>query len=362
MEAAMTETPAFVTAAAMEGKGAYNRNSRVQAAGSSPALPMLERAAKSVTLPAGSQPIVIADYGSSQGHNSLVPIAAAIEVLRERCGPEREISVVHTDLPQNDFTALFQTLLNDSSSYLRTDSAVFASAIGRSFYEQVLPSRAVTLGWTSWAVQWLSKAPGSIPDQIQVAYSKDAETLAGYYGQAAEDWQNFLLARGRELCPGGRLVVLTMALDENREFGYRPLLEAMYAALVEMASSGFIRAEELRRMAIPTVGRSREDFLAPFGADGKFCGLQAEEIEIFCGEDHIWTEYEQHGDAVAFGAKWAAFSRASVFPTLAESLDQGAENGRRAEFIDRLEADTAAWVAQKPERMLIPLCRMLICK
>ena len=358
----MTETPAFVTTAAMEGKGAYNRNSQVQAAGSSPALPMLERAAKSATLPAAPQPIVIADYGSSQGHNSLVPIAAAIEVLRERCGPEPEISVVHTDLPQNDFTVLFQTLLNDSNIYLRTGSAVFASAVGRSFYGQVLPSNTVTLGWTSWAVQWLSKAPGPIPDQIQVAYSKDTKTQAVYHKQAAEDWQNFLSARGRELCRGGRLVMLTMALDENGEFGYRPLLEAMYAALVEMASSGFIRAEELHRMAIPTVGRSREDFLAPFGTNRKFGGLRVEEIDIFCGEDHIWAEYEQHGDPGAFGAKWAAFSRASVFPTLADGLDSGAEDSRRAEFIDRLEADTAARVAQRPERMLIPLCRMLISR
>ena len=360
-QVARTKAEPFVTPAAMEGQGGYNRRSQVQAAGLSPAVPMVERAARAVALP-GSQPIVIADYGSSQGHNSLLPIAGAIEVLRERCGPERAISVVHTDVPENDFTALFETLLNDPNSYLRKDRAVFASAVGRSFYEQILPADSVTLGWSSWAVQWLSKAPGPIPDQIQVAYSKDTKTRADYCKQAAEDWQNFLLARGRELCPGGKLVVLTMALDANGEFGYRPLLEAMYAALVEMASSGFIRAEELHRMAIPTVGRSREDFLAPFGPDGKFGGLQAEEIEIFYGADNIRAEYEQHGDARAFGAKWAAFSRASVFPTLAEGLDQGSENGRRAEFIDRLEADTAVRVAQKPERMLIPLCRMLISR
>jgi len=352
----------FVTPAAMEGQGGYNRRSQVQAAGLSPAVPMLEQAARTVALLAGSQPIVIADYGSSQGHNSLLPIGAAIAVLRERCAPERAISVVHTDVPQNDFTVLFQTLLNDSNSYLRKDRAVFASAVGRSFYEQILPADSVTLGWSSWAVQWLSKVPGPIPDQVQVAYSKDEKTRTAYYGQAAEDWRNFLLARGRELCSGGKLVVLVMARDENGEFGYQPLVEALYSTLLEMEASGFIRTEELHRMAIPTVGRSREDLLAPFGADGKFGALKMEEIEVFNGEDHIWAEYEQHGDARAFGAKWAAFSRASVFPTLAEGLDHSAENGRRVEFFDRFEAGTAAKVAQKPEPMLIPLGRMLISK
>ena len=59
----------------MEGHGAYNRSSRVQATGSSPAVPSLEIAARQVDLAAPPEPIVIADYGSSEGRNSLSPIA-----------------------------------------------------------------------------------------------------------------------------------------------------------------------------------------------------------------------------------------------------------------------------------------------
>src|SRR6202167_5983524 len=83
----MPQDPGFVTPAAMEEKGGYNRSSQVQAAGLSPAVPMLEHAARTAALPAGSQPIVIADYGSSEGHNSLLPLGAAIAILRERIGP-----------------------------------------------------------------------------------------------------------------------------------------------------------------------------------------------------------------------------------------------------------------------------------
>ena len=78
---------------------------------------MLELAARTVALPAGSQPIVIADYGSSEGHNSLLPLGAAIAILRQRIGPDRAISVVHTDLPENDFSVLFETLNTDPNSY-----------------------------------------------------------------------------------------------------------------------------------------------------------------------------------------------------------------------------------------------------
>jgi hypothetical protein len=351
-----------LTPAAMEGQGRYNRSSQVQAAALSPAVPMLERAARAAPLPVGRLPIVVADYGSSQGHNSLAPMSVAIDVLRERAGREQPIWVVHVDLPGNDFTALFETLRSDPQTYLKRDAAVFASAVGRSFYEQVLPTGTVTLGWSAWAVQWLSQAPGVIPDQVQVALSSDAEAKNAFHRQAAEDWRRFLVARGRELCEGGNLVVLTMAVDEHGEFGYRPLLQAMYASLVKMVESGFLSEEELRRMAIPTVGRSREEFLAPFGAEGSFAGLRMEETEVFLGEDHIWADYQRDGDPRSFGVRWAAFSRASVFPTLAEALKSDGESGRSAAFITQLESMTAAQLTEHPERMLIPLARIRLAK
>ena len=103
----MSEASKIVTPAPMEGHGAYNRSSRVQAAGSSLALPLFEHAARNVELEAPPAPIVIADYGASEGRNSLATLAAAIGTLRARVGHERAISVVHTDLPESDFTALF---------------------------------------------------------------------------------------------------------------------------------------------------------------------------------------------------------------------------------------------------------------
>jgi hypothetical protein len=348
--------------APMEGKGAYNRGSRVQAAGLLPAVALFERAAKAAALDASRQPVVIADYGASQGHNSLLPISVAIDAVRERAGSERAICVVHTDLPGNDFTALFHTLASDPESYLRGRDRVFPSAVGRSFYEQILPDDSVTLGWSSWSVQWLSRVPAEIPDQVQVAYSHDAAVQAAYARQAAEDWQNFLSARSRELRAGGQLIVLAMAVDDKGAFGYRPLLEAIYDALNDLVSVQLIDPGELRRMAIPTVGRSRTEFAAPFAKDGRFQGLAIEDLNVFAAEDRIWQQYEADRDAQAFGAKWAAFTRASVFPTLAAALDPGRGDLRPKLFMDQLEAGVAARLAAAPSPMLIPLAKMTIVK
>lgn len=348
--------------APMEGGGAYNRHSQVQGAGLMPAVALLEQAARSGELAPAPEPVVIADYGASEGRNSLLPMGTAIAALRERIGSDRPISVIHTDLPSNDFSALFRTLADDPSSYLRGDPAAFASAVGRSFYGQILPAGCVTLGWSSWAVQWLSRVPAQIPDHLQVAYSQSSEARAAFGHQAADDWRAFLSARGRELRPGGRLVVVAMAVGDDGEFGYRPLLDALYGALRGLVGEGLIRDEEVRRMAIPTVGRSRAEFADPFGPEGRFAGLSMEHLEVFDAADGIWAEYQAAGDAVAFGRQWAAFSRASVFPTLAAGLDGGSRDARFGQFLDRLEAGVAARLAAVPERMRIPLAKTSLVK
>ncbi|MGK9167837.1 class I SAM-dependent methyltransferase [Inquilinus limosus] len=358
----MTGTATGLPSAPMEGKGAYNRSSCVQATGSSPAVPLFVRAAGLADLPAFPETIVIADYGASQGRNSFEPIGAAIRTLRQRAPQDQPVSVVHTDLPGSDYSALFQALETDERSYLRIGPAIFASAVGRTFYEQVLPSASVTLGWSSWAVQWLSRAPDPIPDQVQVAYSRDQEVRAAYARQAAEDWRVFLVHRGRELRPGGRLVVLTMALTDGGDFGYRPVLDAMYAALLQLVDDGFMSAVELHRMAIPTVARSLADIEAPFSGDGRFGGLVIEHAETFLGDDPIWSDYERDGEAGAFGARWAAFARASVLPTLAQGLDGGQGDARAGAFIDRVEAGVAARLAARPEKMIVPLVAAVFAK
>ena len=142
----------------------YTASSRLQAAGLLPAVALFEQAAAQVPLPTPPQPIVIADYGAATGHNSLTPMSAAIAVLRRRTRHDHAILVAHTDVPDNDFTALFRTLADDHDSYLSHDASSFPAAIGRSFYGQILPSNTVNLGWSSWAVQWLSRVPAGAPE------------------------------------------------------------------------------------------------------------------------------------------------------------------------------------------------------
>ncbi len=340
----------------------YTQSSRLQAAGLAEAIAVFERAAEQVPLPTHPQPIVIADYGAANGHNSLKPISAAIGALRRRTRHDHAILVAHTDLPDNDFTALFRILNEDPDSYVQLDTASFPSAIGRSFYGQILPSKTVNLGWTAWATQWLSRIPCEINGHVHIACSNDGAARTAYAHQAALDWHDFVAFRGRELAPGGRLVVLTQAVDEDGTVGFKALLDAIVAALDDRARDGLLSKEELRRLAIPTFARSEKDFRAPFAPKGRFEGLTIDRLEMFTAEDRFWARFETDDDAEAFGTQWAAFARAALFPSLAAALDAGANDTRAAEFVEQLQIAVAESLSSAPEPIRIPLAAVELVK
>ncbi len=343
--------------------GTYTAGSRLQAAGLTRATEIFTEAAAAVPLPTPPQPIVLADYGAGTGHAALLPFGAAISVLRNRTRSEHSVFVAHTDRPDNDFTALFRTLEEDPDTYLAKDRATFASAVGRSFYSQILPSNSVNLGWSAWAIQWLSQVPAPIVGpHLQVATCGDPELQAAYAKQAARDWHEFVAFRGRELSPGGRLVVTTMGVGEDGEAGFRPLLSAMTDALAEVTGAGVISAEESARMCIPTVSRQAADFTAPFAPSGIFERLQIEHLEIVDAQDRFWDRYQADKDAREFGARWAGFARASIFAALTTALDGGLANPRCADLHERLEKGVADRLAAAPERTRIPLAYVVLQK
>ena len=86
-------------------------------------------------------------------------VARMTDALRARVTVERAINVVHIDLPHNDFSTLFETLKNNSLSYLKTDPAAFAYAVGRSYFEQLLPSNSVTLVRSARTLRSSSSVP-----------------------------------------------------------------------------------------------------------------------------------------------------------------------------------------------------------
>jgi salicylate 1-O-methyltransferase len=336
-------------------------SSRLQTVGLRTATKLFAQAAAEVPLPAAPQPVVIAEYGSGNAHNGLLPIGAGIAALRKRVRPEHPIVVTHTDVPDNDFSALFRTLRDDPFSYLRTDRATFASAVGRSYLSQILPSDGVHVGWSAWAIHWLSRLPVEIPDHLQASYSADAQVRSACARQAAHDWHEFIAFRGRELSPGGRLVVMTMGQHDDGRPGLEPLFDGLLHALSELHAQRLVTADELRRMHVPIVGRSEADIRSPFAPSGRFERLRITHLTVTDEPDRFWLQYQNDGDATAFAKSWVSFTRAAVFGTLLDALDP-ADPARRCQLADTLAAALVDQLTAAPQPMPIPVAHIVVQK
>ncbi|QDZ22095.1 SAM dependent carboxyl methyltransferase [Chloropicon primus] len=70
------------------------------------------------------------------------------------------------------------------------------------------------------AMHWLSKKPCDIAAGVHVTQAEGEEREL-FAKQAAEDWENLLFQRTKELAPGGKMVVVHFCLDaDGYHLGY----------------------------------------------------------------------------------------------------------------------------------------------
>lgn len=341
----MPEPSQSVTSAAglMQGGGFYNRHGWMQAAGVAAALPALARAAAAVPI---ESPMMIADYGSSQGRNSLRPMQIAIERLRARA-MNVPITVIHIDQPGNDFSSLFALLNNTPDSYLQMHAETYAAAVGRSFFEPVLPPASVTLGWSSFAVMWLTSTPPEALGHVSAALAPP-EVLLRLRAQGAADWRRFLAARAGELRPGGRLVVLAAGPAEQGFASTGPLMQTLATALRQLVADGRLSEAACKRAFIPTLPRLGTELRAPF-AEGEFAGLVLEEQEDWPDfPDAAWERYRQDGDLAALAEAYLGFVQATFLPSLLYSLEPFSSASERESIVDTLEAAIRSAITTDP--------------
>ncbi|RUM15935.1 SAM-dependent methyltransferase [Rhizobium fabae] len=316
--------------AAMQGGGFYNRHSAMQAAGIAALLPVWEAACRTVDISDG--PVTIVDYGCSQGRNSMIPMRKAIDVLRFRAGAIIPIEVVHTDLPSNDFSSLFETLISDPNSYMTGTSDVFPLAIGKSYFAPLLSPGRVHLGWSTWALQWMSTNTIDAPDHILAGMSSSPAVAAAVAAQQARDWECFLTQRSREMRPGAKLVAGFTARAEA-DTGWEWLLGELWSAVGDMRKDGLLSEREEEQITIPIGLRSLEDIQAPFRQSGSFADLTLEHLDLVKVSDAFWPEFDGSGDRLAFARHHANGTRAWSGPLIASVAPH---SRKQTVFVDEL--------------------------
>jgi len=331
----------------MVGGGYYDAHSSFQARTAASGSALLARAVDALTLPANGQ-ATVADYGCSEGRNSMAIVGEALTLLAARGATD--MAVLHNDLPTNDWGTLAANLAGPDS-YLRTFPAVRALFAPRGFFERVTLPASVTLGTSGSAAHWLSAQPAGI-DMPRSLYRSDAppDQLARILAQAVGDWTAFLDARAEELQPGGVLLVQMLGSDGSADpvrVSAAALMGLMNTCILDLVDGDEIPAEVYARYCFPVVPRTIAEVTAPLA------GPLGERLELLhCGLIEVpspyQAAYEQSGDAAAFARDYVAFTRAFSESTLRDGVFRHAKAGADA-AADRMYGLMEAALAARPE-------------
>ncbi|CAF4435454.1 unnamed protein product [Rotaria sp. Silwood2] len=299
--------------------GSYNENSDPQLAIINLMTPYIQLGIDNLNV--SSSPLVIADFGSSHGRNSIIAMKIFIKYLQEKTKLVTLPLVVHNDLPTNDWTKLFQLISEDKSYH--------GVANGYSFYEQCLPANSLSIGFTSSSLHWLSKIPFHIKNHCFHTYADNHERRA-YEQQAKLDFNSFIEHRSRELVPGGILVLSIPSFDDQGIDSMSNYFDQLY-----ISAQSFFNEQELLNLTIPLYLRSLSECMDYELFDR--CSLQLIRAELSQLKVPILEQY--HSGQLSFEQLVKIFTK--VFQSTMEPLINQVlhMSGRSKEEIDELSKD-----------------------
>jgi len=221
--------------------GDYNANSSHQLDLIKSTLSYICEGIETLNIECLSDPIIIADFGSSHGLNSINAMKTIIHYLKQ-IEKEKQILVIHNDLPTNNWTSLFE-LLNKEQSY-------YGVACARSFYESCLPENSLSVGYSSSSLHWLSRKPCNITNHCSSPFAQHDE-FQQFKDQAKLDFNAFIQHRARELRSGGILILTIGSTDDQGWTGSDSYNELLYKC-----AQTLLKPEELINFTIPIYNRS----------------------------------------------------------------------------------------------------------
>jgi len=304
----------------------------------------------------------IVDYGCADGGTSMPLLYACVKELRKIYGDDLPIHVIYEDQPVNDFKSLFlrlQGLIPGPKSYFLDFPNVFVTTCGTSFYSQCLPPQSVNLGFSATAMHWLRDKPCSVTGALHHTMITIPEEAEKFQNQAAKDWETILLARAKEMAPGGKMVLVQLAVNEEGQFlgttkntpvSMHHTMRDLWKGLIH---DGLITQDEFNKTTFFNYYRTVTEFKKPFeSADSpvRKAGLSLVSIEtkvVPCPYREKWLK--NGGDPEAYARWFIPTTRTWSNATFLSGLSEHRSPDEKADILDEFFKRYENQVVKHPE-------------
>lgn len=191
-------------------------------------------------------PLILADHGCSAGYNTMLCFHTVLKDFRK--DSIRPVSVIHTEMPGNDWNLFFETVNNSELSHYHLNDT-YVLTVSRSPLKQMCPDNTVHVAFSSFAINFYTKQ--RVPEQ-----SEPALFLKECVGQVISDITVNLKLRIKELVVGGHITICVNARMEQPS----PAAAIMFEAVKRLGAKGIIEEEELKHYHWPSYHMSQEEW------------------------------------------------------------------------------------------------------
>ncbi|XP_073139001.1 loganic acid O-methyltransferase-like [Henckelia pumila] len=209
-----------------------------------------------------SNTITIADLGCSIGPNTFLAMEKIINAIEQEyhnreghINPTNlEFQVFFNDQVSNDFNTLFASVPIGRNYY--------AAGVAGSFYGRLFPTSSISIAYSSFSINWLSKIPKELVDKKSPAWNKGKihyagaknEVVGAYTTQFDEDMDMFLNARGKEIVNGGMIVIILFGVPDGAVTNDVVMAFSFLESIItDMVKEGLINQDEMDSFNIPCV-------------------------------------------------------------------------------------------------------------
>jgi SAM dependent carboxyl methyltransferase len=324
----------------MVGHGEYNRHSATQMATMEYVALWLDEAVADMALAETPATLGLADFGCSEGRNSIAVMGRLVTALRARTS--RPIQTIHSDLPTNDYCELMTGLRPNGRSVYEAED-VYSAAVGGSMFDRLLPPRSLHLATTFNAIGFLSRHP---VDRLPGYILANGPSRRGGVGtvsdddrrvfarQARADVESFLTARAAELVPGGKLLIQVFGAGETLRT-CDGIYDVLNDALLEVLDAGLIDRDGYELFYQPVYFRTLDELTVPMTDDASPCSklFRLDRAETYEVPVPFVEDFRRSGDIERYAAAYTGFHRVFTEPVLRLAFGGHADLDRLVEDI-----------------------------